>query len=91
MPRRSQSTTAIQALNLFNSQFVIERANQFAKRVKETCSDSPDAQTEQAFRLALGRSPNPQEKSAAVATINQFDLETLCRVLFNTNEFLFIQ
>ena len=34
-PRRSQSTTAIQALNLFNSEFVIAQAEFFAKHVAE--------------------------------------------------------
>ena len=54
MPKRRQSTTAIQALNLFNSQFVIDRARQFATRIRAE-SQGVEAQVTKAFRLALGR------------------------------------
>lgn len=91
MPERGQSTTAIQALNLFNSPFVIERANQFAARVKLECPDDLAAQIERAFQLALQRKPNSAEMEAAREVGRTHGLETLCRVLFNTNEFLFIQ
>lgn len=90
MPRRKQSTTAIQALNLFNSPFVNDQAAAFANRVvKETGNDSRQ-QVTRAFQLAFGRQPNPVETKAAVATAETHGLPTLCRVLFNSNEFLFI-
>jgi hypothetical protein len=91
MPGRGQSTTAIQALNLFNSQFVIKRANQFAARVRAERPDSLNAQIERAFELALGRSPRRAESGQALKLCTDFGLESLCRVLFNANEFLFIQ
>ena len=91
MPGRGQSTTAIQALNLFNSPFVIERANEFAARVKQDRPNNLTAQIERAFQLALERGPNQAESKKALETCNQHGLETLCRVLFNSNEFLFIQ
>jgi hypothetical protein len=89
MPKRSQSTTAIQALNLFNSPFVIDRAERLADRIRTESAD-PKAQVAFAFRLVFGRDPNNRELPAAVAIIEQHGLETLCRVLFNTNEFLFL-
>ena len=89
MPKRRQSTTAIQALNLFNSQFVIERARRFAARLRAE-NDDVEAQVNTAFRLALARDPNGTEFAAAIATTEQHGLEMLCRVLFNTNEFLFL-
>jgi hypothetical protein len=90
MPQRSQSTTAIQALNLFNSPYVIDRAGQLAARIKTECPEDSKAQAPMAFRLAFGREPHAKELSAGVSIIEQQGLETLCRVLFNTNEFLFL-
>ncbi len=89
-PKRSQSTTAIQALNLFNSPFVVDRAQHFAQRIKTASAATPQAQTETAFQWAFGRTPNPTESAAAQKVIEQQGLDTLCRVLFNTNEFLFL-
>ena len=90
MPRRKQSTTAIQALNLFNSPFVNDQATAFANRViKETGNDTRQ-QVTRAFQLAYGRQPSPTEAKAAVATAETHGLATLCRVLFNSNEFLFM-
>lgn len=90
MPKRSRSTTAIQALNLFNSPFLLDRAEKLAERVKADAPTSADAQVTRTFALTLGRAPTTTERSAAVQTVNSHGLATLCRVLFNINEFLFI-
>lgn len=90
MPRRKQSTTAIQALNLFNSPFVNDQATVFAKRVKKEAGPDIRNQVDQAFHLALGREPRPAEAKAATSSVRSTDLQTLCRVLFNSNEFLFL-
>ena len=89
-PIRSQSTTAIQALNLFNSPFVIDQAAAFAERVVSETDESPVTQIEHAWLLALGRKPNDAEARAAQTTADQHGLGTVCRALFNSNEFLFI-
>ena len=90
MPRRKQSTTAIQALNLFNSPFVNDQAANFADRVKKKSGDNVDKQVTHAFQLAFGRDPRPIEAKAAIASARTHGLPTLCRVLFNSNEFLFL-
>ncbi len=89
-PRRSRSTTAIQALNLFNSPFMIDRANQFAKRIKTQSPNDVSQQVTSAFEIALGRPPSELELTKSVATVHEHGLSLLCRVLFNTNEFLFM-
>lgn len=89
-PRRTQSTTAIQALNLFNSPFVSERAMKLADRIQKDIPDDPKQQIERAFELTFGRQPMPVELSASAAVVDNHGLETLCRVLFNSSEFLFI-
>jgi hypothetical protein len=89
-PRRGRSTTAIQALNLFNSPFVNDRADKFAKRVLADGTPDLQAQIAAAFQLAVGRNPTESEVSASSAVVQEHGLTTLCRVLFNSNEFLFI-
>jgi hypothetical protein len=89
-PRRKQSTTAIQSLNLFNSPFVNQQADIFAKRVAKESGDDISKQVTRAFQLAFGRQPKPIEAKAAIASARAHGLATLCRVLFNSNEFLFL-
>jgi len=90
MARRGRSTTAIQALNLFNSSFMTERADKFAQRVIAEAPENSDAQIQRVFEVALGRAPSETELSASSAVVQEHGLSTLCRVLFNSNEFLFI-
>ena len=92
MPRRNQSTTAIQALNLFNSPFVMQQAEVLAGKIKaEFPLEASTAQlVHQAFERTLGRSPGPKERNGAIALVDAEGLPMLCRVLFNSNEFLFI-
>ena len=91
MPSRSRSTTAIQALNLFNSPFVNERASRFADRISRvTGSGNLAAQVESCFRAALGRRPNSVELEASVEVARDHGLTAVCRALFNSSEFLFL-
>ena len=89
MPKRSSSTTAIQALNLFNSSFVFERARAVAQRVKAKQAD-PSQHVIETFRLMLGRDPSKMERGAAQRLVDQSNLSNLARVLLNSNEFLFL-
>jgi len=88
--RRSRSTTAIQALNLLNSPFILRQAQVFADRVVADVGNEITPQVEQAFRLALGRAPDEQEQTMAAELVQQHGLTSLCRALFNCNEFLFM-
>ena len=100
MARRRQSTTPIQALNLFNSPFTIDEAKAFAARIEADVAKQPAAarsagdpvrrQIDRAFQIAFTRSPDDIEASAAEAVVREHGLPTLCRVIFNSNEFLFI-
>lgn len=94
-PKRSQSTTAIQALNLFNSPFVMDQAAVFARRIQSSLkandrSKDSAAAVQVAFRMAFGRLPTRVELQTTLPVVEQHGLPTLCRVIFNTNEFLFI-
>lgn len=89
-PKRSASTTAVQALNLLNSNFMLQQADLFATRIRRDSSDSLERQVREAFRLAFGRPPEPGEQSAAAELVSQHGLPALCRALLNANEFLFV-
>ncbi len=90
VPRRNVSTTALQALNLLNSDFVIDQATLFAERLRSEAGPGPAHQAERAFRLAFGRRPSEPELAAAVALINDHGCAALCRALYNANEFVYI-
>lgn len=88
--RRRESMTPIQALNLFNSRFTLERAEAFARRVNREVGSDPAAQIQRAYGLALGRNASSSELAEALPVVRDHGLSVLCRVLFNCNEFLFM-
>ena len=47
-------------------------------------------QIERAWQLALNRKPTAEEITEAAPVVKEHGLATLCRVLFNSNEFLFL-
>jgi hypothetical protein len=89
MARRNVSTTALQALNLLNSTFVLDQSDRFASRLSSEAGTDPHRQVERAFRLAFGRAPTNQEAAAAERLVREDGLPLLCRALFNANEFVF--
>jgi hypothetical protein len=88
VPRRNQTLTALQALSLMNDKFMVKMAGHFARRVEKL---SPDlsGQIDAAYRLALGRAPTADESRILVDLTKKDGLENVCRLIFNTNEFVF--
>lgn len=89
-PRRSRSTTALQALNLLNSSFIKQQSDLLASRAKQTAGEELATQIAQMYRLTLAREPNDGELAAALEVANQFGPAAVGRALFNSNEFLFL-
>jgi hypothetical protein len=84
--RRNTTVVPPQAFALLNSRFTNAAANAFANRVKQAAGDNKDRQIDWAFRLALARPPSDSElKTARSAGLSQLAL-----VLFNVNEFLYL-
>ena len=95
-PKRTSSTTALQALSLLNSPFLLQQSLAFAERVEQTArrqagSLSHAERVDRAFQLAFGRSPTPDERAAAVKLVEQHGLPMLCRALYNTHEFVTVR
>ncbi|MFM8282058.1 MAG: DUF1553 domain-containing protein [Planctomycetaceae bacterium] len=88
--RRTESLSAIQALTLLNNRFMTTQAEQFAARVADEAGANPEAWVVRAFRLALGRSPEPGEVELLVALLADHGPAAVCRALFNLNEFTFV-
>jgi hypothetical protein len=89
-PRRTGTITPVQALSMSNNTFMEKCAGQFAARIRREAGDDHSRQVERAWRLALARPPNDREARLAVDFATRHGLDQLCLVLFNTNEFLFV-
>ncbi|MDB4617532.1 PSD1 and planctomycete cytochrome C domain-containing protein [Verrucomicrobiales bacterium] len=85
--KRPVSTTPLQALNLMNSDFVVEQAKLIAERAK---ADSPDAPVERMFELVLARAPSAAELETCKKITKANGLEIVARSLMNSNEFAFM-
>jgi len=89
VPRRDETVTALQALSLLNNKFMLRMAEHFSDRL-ETESDTPSEQITRAFQLASGRQLTAEETIALTEYADEFGTENLCRLLFNLNEFVFV-
>ncbi len=89
-PKRSISTTPLQALNLFNSRFTLAQSETFAQRLRREAGDDPAAQVRRAWELAFNRAPERTEAKEAAAFARAEGLPALCRAVLNANEFLFV-
>lgn len=89
-PKRTSSITALQALNLLNSQFIVQQSAMFATRLEREAGPSVAKQVERAFSLAFLRNPTDEEQAASAEFIAQHGLPAFCRAMLNANEFLFV-
>jgi hypothetical protein len=89
-PKRSRSTTPLQAFNLLNSGFMMHQSDLFARRLKRDAGENSADQVRLAFQLAFGREPDSTEASAGEKLVKAHGLPALCLALFNSNEFVFI-
>ena len=89
-PRRAITTTPLQALTLWNNGFALRAAEAFASRVeKET--EGAEKQVRRAWQLAYQRDPTAKELELATKLVADHGLKALCRVLYNSNEFVTVE
>ena len=88
-PARSSSVTALQALSMLNNAFVVRQSEHFAERLQREAR-TPRDQIRLAFALALGRAPTRAEARDFIAHARRHGLANACRLLFNSNEFMFV-
>ena len=94
-PVRQASTHALQALSLFNSNFMQEQSAAFAGRLTRECAGEAGCEVRRAYKLALGRTPKPAEAGFATAFFQGArrsggTLADFCLALLNRNEFVYV-
>jgi hypothetical protein len=86
---RDQTITPQQTLALLNNRLMLYAAERLAARLLSACDD-PREQTTLAMQLTLGREPTAQEAAVLEQLVGDHGLATICRVLFASNEFVFL-
>lgn len=102
--RRAQTTMPLQSLSLLNSEFVLQRGKDLARRLEREGGDSVDARIRLAFVLTCGRPPDPMEHEASKSFLNlqqaayggvpdsvQRAWNDFAQSMFALNDFLYIQ
>lgn len=104
--RRTPATIPLQSLGQLNSEFAVGRAARLAERIEREVGDSSERFASQAFLVAIGRAPRPEEASASIRFLaaqpaNYPDRSQdearrraradFCQMLFAGNAFLYIE
>ncbi len=100
---RNVTTVPPQALAMMNSAFIRGLAEKFAKRVEPSPDATPEQIVENAYALALSRSPTAEEKRRMVGFLESQTasyggnaqgkaraVADYCQLMFCLNEFIFI-
>ncbi len=89
-PVRGFSASSLQALVLYNNDFVLHQSAVLAKRV-ETEANTLESQVNRAGQLVWLRELTAAEQHEFTGFAQTHGLPALCRLLFNSNEFLFVE
>jgi mono/diheme cytochrome c family protein len=99
---RTRSNVAPQALFMMNSDFMSERSRCFAEFLLKGKSIDESQRIQQAYRIALSRSPTAQEIQNAIQYITRFPAkaagreayldgwQSFCQILIASNEFIYV-
>jgi mono/diheme cytochrome c family protein len=88
-PKRNTTLTALQALAMLNDPLMLKQIESFAQRLRDLRTDLT-GQIQQAYWLAVARAPTQQELALLMAYTQKHGLENFCRLLLNSNEFMFV-
>ena len=87
-PRRAVTTTPLQALSLLNNSFMLRMSERLADKLRREATDQKIAQL---VEQVLGRKTSAAEAVELRAFAAQHGWPALVRVLFNSNEFLYVE
>jgi hypothetical protein len=95
-PRRGTTTTPLQALSLWNGSMTLRAASALSDRIDGELRAVPEAERSErsvrrAIELVWQREPTAEELSRCTALAREHGLAALCRVLFNSNEFVTVE
>ena len=87
--KRSSTLTAVQALALLNDPLMVQQSEHFAARLRAHSQDMGQ-QIDYAYRLALARPPRAEEARVLADYAARRGTANLARLIFNSNEFMFV-
>jgi hypothetical protein len=93
--RRRASITALQALAMYDGEFVNTEAEYFAERVRKESGGDRQLQIRWAIEMALGRTASAADVEQVPVFFDSLGSKSdglvgLCRVLLNSNEFVYL-
>jgi hypothetical protein len=89
-PKRTVTSTPLQALSLLNNRLMEYHAERFARRLERDAPGGTTAQVRRAYDVAFARQPTAGELAFGQRFAARHGLAQLCLVLFNTSEFSYI-
>jgi hypothetical protein len=91
-PKRSNTTSPLQALTLLNHSFILDMAGALAARVtRQTAAADTALRVRRAYALAFQREPSPMEIAGATELVQAHGLPAFCRALLNANELIYVE
>jgi hypothetical protein len=75
---------------MWNNAFVLRMADAMAARIELEVGDNISRQIDRAYWLAVSRSASDDERDAIGTFVERHGLAALCRVLLNSNEFMYV-
>ena len=92
-PVRTQTVTAPQGLFMMNSPEIEDSSKMFGERLKKESEGDLSKAVDLAYRITLARPPSPSEKDQALTYVgtDANRLKDLAWLVFNLDEFVYIQ
>jgi mono/diheme cytochrome c family protein len=87
--RRNEGVSPLQALALMNNALIVTMSSHFAAALEHSPAGLR-GRVRRAYYQAVGEPPSSADEQKLVAYAEEFGLPNLCRVLFNLNEFSFV-
>ncbi|MBI3414430.1 MAG: DUF1549 domain-containing protein [Verrucomicrobia bacterium] len=87
--KRNVSMTSLQALAMLNNHFMVRQSEHFAAHISGVAKNLP-GQIKAIYELALHRPPTANELKELAAYATKHGLANACRLILNSNEFMFV-
>jgi cytochrome c553 len=88
-PTRESSVTALQALTMLNNRIIVRHSEHLAERLARERSELTE-QVGRLYALTFSRPPREDELELVAAYARRHGLANACRMLLNSNEFIFV-
>jgi hypothetical protein len=89
-PTRSVSVTALQALSMLHNRFIVRYSEHLAERLARDAGDDRSKQIALLCELAYNRPATRDEVGVLTHYAEKHGLANACRVVLNSNEFMFV-